>query len=491
MTSQSAKKPSFFRRLSLSTSPSRAEVVPVADRYFVDDVRESIPSSKHASPTNGGYIVNDSNDRLPPGAAPSALRGARQEREARSTVIQSAAQHHAQSPASRTSIAAASAKHPNSPSSETAKQVTPTRTSPNKRTSRQPIYPALASPPTSPPRGISSPSRSDSSTSPTKSRVTSVEPELWDLTHLALGATDSRYNILATRGAATPSIANEQRPLTSKVSSSRRNLAPTRAMSQTPPSSFSKQARSPNSDHGPSTDMSEASAFARAISTTMAIQLPHREGAASAPPQVASPDRPLPRPPSSTNGSTVHVIASNDGAGRRKVTTENNVDVDSRARTRPVIVIPAETRVRSSFIAFPRSPTLPPLSDPRKESPVSQWSPGKPLLKNQLPARTSSVRLNSTTAPTPLSPSASPAAPSRREPPTLVMLIAQPQIQATLLSYLSINSFLSLTGASDGVRKRITGEIVGRWIMREWGIQVDREKGRSWPNLTVWEGFRE
>lgn len=74
---------------------------------------------------------------------------------------------------------------------------------------------------------------------------------------------------------------------------------------------------------------------------------------------------------------------------------------------------------------------------------------------------------------------------------TLRYLISQPRIQARLLPVLPVNSFLSLVGASPAIRKAFTGEAVGRWVTREWGIKVDSEKGRSWPNLTVWEGFRE
>jgi len=487
MTSPPIKKPSLFRRLSLSTSSGRAEVIPVSDRYVGDDDRDAFP--EHGPRTGENRLESDPNDRLPPGAAPSALRGSRLERETRPTVYPSSTYQHAHSPTGPTPIAADFTKESARPSPATAKQTTPTRLSTNEKRARQPIYPALASPPTSPPKGVSSPSRSDSSISPTKRRVVSVEPEYWDLTQLALGATDSRYNISATQSAAGAPTAPEQRPMSSRMSSSRRTLAPSRAMSQTPPSSFSKHIRSPNSDQGPSTDMSEASAYAKAVSTTMAKEPPIREGAASAPPQAANSNRPLPRPPSTANGSTLHVIATNDGSGRRSVTAKDASHADSRAW--PAIVIPAEPGVRSSFIAFPRSPTLPPLLDPRNESPINQWTPAKPLSKNQLPARTSSVRNSSAAAPPPMSPLTPSATPSRRGPPTFSTIIAQPQIQATLLSYLSINSFLSLTGASDRVRKRITGEIVGRWIMREWGIQVDREKGRSWPNLTVWEGFRE
>ncbi|WVN89108.1 uncharacterized protein L203_104324 [Cryptococcus depauperatus CBS 7841] len=78
---------------------------------------------------------------------------------------------------------------------------------------------------------------------------------------------------------------------------------------------------------------------------------------------------------------------------------------------------------------------------------------------------------------------------------TITFILAYPSIQATLLPYMPINSFLSLMGASDAIRKRFSGEIIGRWVLREWGMSVSkyksREGQRSWPNLTVWEGFLE
>ncbi|KIR27943.1 hypothetical protein I309_03263 [Cryptococcus deuterogattii LA55] len=79
---------------------------------------------------------------------------------------------------------------------------------------------------------------------------------------------------------------------------------------------------------------------------------------------------------------------------------------------------------------------------------------------------------------------------------TITFILAYSSIQAVLLPYLSINSFLSLTGSSEQVRRRFTGEMVGRWVMREWGMGVSKTKGGAggkggWPNLTVWEGFLE
>jgi len=90
-----------------------------------------------------------------------------------------------------------------------------------------------------------------------------------------------------------------------------------------------------------------------------------------------------------------------------------------------------------------------------------------------------------------LSPKASYAPSAPRAIASLPLLLANQQIQECLLPFLSINSFLSLTGASKVVRKLFTGETVGRWVTREWDLQLDRERGRTWPNLTVWEGFRK
>jgi hypothetical protein len=81
--------------------------------------------------------------------------------------------------------------------------------------------------------------------------------------------------------------------------------------------------------------------------------------------------------------------------------------------------------------------------------------------------------------------------PRGRGPPSLAFMMSHPMIQSSLLPFLSINSFLSLLSTGDDVRRQFTGETVGRWVMREWGIQVERERGRSWPGLTVWEGFCE
>lgn len=81
--------------------------------------------------------------------------------------------------------------------------------------------------------------------------------------------------------------------------------------------------------------------------------------------------------------------------------------------------------------------------------------------------------------------------PARRNDKSLTYLLTHPRVVVSLLPYLSINQFLNLLLSDQDLRKYITGEMVGRWVMREWGVTVERERGRSWPGLTVWEGFRE
>lgn len=72
----------------------------------------------------------------------------------------------------------------------------------------------------------------------------------------------------------------------------------------------------------------------------------------------------------------------------------------------------------------------------------------------------------------------------------LTDIIQHERIQQTLLPNLSIASFLALLGALDKRwRKCISGEIVGKWVVREWGLVLGPDV--AWPGLGVWEGFRE
>ena len=72
----------------------------------------------------------------------------------------------------------------------------------------------------------------------------------------------------------------------------------------------------------------------------------------------------------------------------------------------------------------------------------------------------------------------------------LTDIIQHERIQQTLLPNLSIASFLALLGALDKPwRKCISGEVVGKWVVREWGLVLGPDV--AWPGLGVWEGFRE
>jgi hypothetical protein len=68
--------------------------------------------------------------------------------------------------------------------------------------------------------------------------------------------------------------------------------------------------------------------------------------------------------------------------------------------------------------------------------------------------------------------------------------MAEETIQQALLPLLSIASFLALLGAlPTDARRMISGEVVGRWVCREWRVKVENRE--TWPGLQVWEGFRE
>lgn len=81
--------------------------------------------------------------------------------------------------------------------------------------------------------------------------------------------------------------------------------------------------------------------------------------------------------------------------------------------------------------------------------------------------------------------------PTKKNEKSLTFLLSHPRVVISLLPFLNINQFLNLLASDNDLRKYISGEMVGRWVMREWGVTIEKERGRSWPGLTVWEGFRE
>ncbi|KAJ9119252.1 hypothetical protein QFC22_003744 [Naganishia vaughanmartiniae] len=72
----------------------------------------------------------------------------------------------------------------------------------------------------------------------------------------------------------------------------------------------------------------------------------------------------------------------------------------------------------------------------------------------------------------------------------LTDVIMHEGVQKALLPCLSIASFLALLSAFDKRWRRcISGEMVGKWIVREWSLNLGPDV--VWPGLGVWEGFRE
>ncbi|KAI9637125.1 uncharacterized protein MKK02DRAFT_45835 [Dioszegia hungarica] len=258
------------------------------------------------------------------------------------------------------------------------------------------------------------------------------------------GTSSSPYGAAAPRQSTLPTplqfgppkleiIASSQPPARPQRSSSHRAPPPLEAR----PSPFTRT--SSNATVMPDPSVSEASAYA------LAHRGPTTRNPSSPPVVERRVSRPLPRPPSiigkSASGADMHLLSSSS---------------PSKSPSHPSIPI----------IDFPRSPTIPALIDPRHRSPaLSPTSPSQSQVFRKAARR-----------------------PRRL---TLAYIVAQPRVQARLLPVLPVNSFLSLVGASPNIRKAFTGEAVGRWVTREWGIKVDSEKGRSWPNLTVWEGFLE
>ncbi|WRT70800.1 uncharacterized protein IL334_007799 [Kwoniella shivajii] len=283
--------------------------------------------------------------------------------------------------------------------------------------------------------------------------------------------------------------------------------------------------------------LTEAGAYARAIAATMSNRQP--EDPVSTPVPQRRVSRPLPTPPnpkhipSNSSKANMVVIASSPkplGAPpkvERKTSAGDNIQINEATVTFLKTDLPRHSKRSSSQpinFDFPRSPTLPPLLDPRnsespKKDPVTQWTGPSDSTKlthdsTSLHTVRSPIQVSSALSRRAVSsPLASPSTSSNpqnntpqmqvpvinarerdfrdRPKATITFILLPAQIQAAILPHLSINSFLSLTGASNIIRKRFTGESVGRWVMKEWGVEIDKAKGRTWPNLTVWEGFCE
>lgn len=256
---------------------------------------------------------------------------------------------------------------------------------------------------------------------------------------------------------------------------------------------------------------SEASAYARAVSSTLAA----KAGAPSTAPPPRRVSRPLPQPPRSTaprttSGSTIHVIASNDGTGRHRPSEAVALPVSppTRSTVKQQLNITIPDGMSNNTGPFP-APVDPRTVGQRTYTNDRHEAADRTSLLEQPPRRDasssdsarpifpngrapSSTDFSRKSMPLPGKHVTGPD-PVKRPPgvPLMIHVITQPRVQAALLPFLSINSFLSLMGSSHILRKEFTGETVGRWVVGEWGISIERERGRSWPNLTVWEGFCE
>jgi hypothetical protein len=518
------RRPSFFRRLSLSSGSGSEPVIPG------DSKGQDQPPRRSSSRAVSGPVVSRGQDvlaglpydALPPGAAPSAYRpdrrGMRSEGESAGVSNSPSATAPRRELVKRLQPPASSHFPPSSVTSSPL-EYTPSR-------SRNPIHPALASPPGSPPRLTSS-----SPYVPAAKQHRSVNRHVEECAAMPNDIAPSPVNGTSPRSSMVPSqsttmqvtafsrpkpISEMSKPVrglshqdTSRFEDA--NVSDTRLPVQGTPQRLVVSARRSTSagrqriDVTPSTKgLSAASAYALAVAPALVGRQEPPRSSNSAPPGERRVSRPLPRPPSVVPGGnphTVHITATSTTA---KSSPPRQASAE---KPHPRISIPNDDHSTSTpprVFDFPRSPTLPPLLDPRqsKKVPIGSWPRGvsdAPIL-SQLPRRTSSATPQSKSISSSFASSVVPAQSlarprvrrqrQRGESPLLYAL-SHTSFQAALLPFLSINSFLSLTGSSDVVRKLFSGEIVGRWVCGEWGVQVDRERGRSWPNLTVWEGARE
>jgi hypothetical protein len=256
---------------------------------------------------------------------------------------------------------------------------------------------------------------------------------------------------------------------------------------------------------GPGQGLTEAGAYARAMTSTL-TRSESAQTTTTSPkssytleiPQ-SRPDRPLPRPP----GQPVDTAPP----FRRAPSS----DVQSKADAH---LAPIEPAVRMAQSSSETTINSSPTKMPSRSHPPVRQSPSKDR-SDSLAPRQQTTRSNSKG---PVGPSdapstqsqASPQPQSQRNgtlsPPTasrrrasvlqrpsgrlqLDFLLAHPAIQSSLLGAIGINTFLSLSGSSENVRRQFTGESVGRWVLGEWTVVAPEQAGNRWPNLTVWEGF--
>jgi hypothetical protein len=252
--------------------------------------------------------------------------------------------------------------------------------------------------------------------------------------------------------------------------------------------------------------LTEAGAYARAMTSTL-TRSESAQTTTTSPkssykleiPQ-SRPDRPLPRPPGQPVDTAPPFFRAPSS------------DLQSKAGSH---LAPIEPAVRMAQSSTETTINSSPTKIPSRSHPPVHQSPSKNQ-SNFLIPRQQTKRSNSkghvapSDAPSSSQSQASPHPQSQRNgtlsPPTasrrrasvlqrpsgrlqLDFLLAHPAIQSSLLGAIGINTFLSLSGSSENVRRQFTGESVGRWVLGEWTVVAPEQAGNRWPNLTVWEGF--
>lgn len=246
---------------------------------------------------------------------------------------------------------------------------------------------------------------------------------------------------------------------------------------------FSSQSRGPSSNGSPPPPVP------RGLPSATQLHSPRRLSTAGSPSSIErqiSPQRngsssvPIVTSPAERQ-ATLTVIASSDGTHRRQsVDRAQKPNMGAVNHPPPSSVSPSRPLPKHTMTKEDRPPAS--VVRPPELYPPSQ-------------RQTAAI---DTRSPSSYAPKQLRTIPSARQVPTkrvgrasLAAALAQPKIAAALLPFLSINSFLALNASSDELRKGFGGEMVGRWVLKEWGVNIGKERGRSWPGLGVWEGFCE
>lgn len=273
---------------------------------------------------------------------------------------------------------------------------------------------------------------------------------------------------------------------------------------RTPPQPTVSQSDISSSDSGRA--LTEAGAYARAMTSTLtrSQSAQHTTGLSTISNQSETSSdpagRPLPRPPGQSDYITRSVPRAAEPkfqpATRSQLTpTEMAVPTPPTASSRSAKSSPSKTTPKPQSYAV-QSPSgdqkniRAPLPQVRRSDTAG---PAQPAGASSSRVQGTNQSDNQSDDPM-LRLAAQQRYPSVLQRPTgrlqLDFLLAHPAIQSSLLGAIGINTFLSLSGSSENVRRQFTGESVGRWVLGEWTVNAPNQEGNRWPNLTVWEGFR-